>query len=104
MFILTTVVNKKKEEYDIYIGRGSIWGNPFHIGKDGTREIVINKYKSYFYHKIHRDESFRLETLKLKGKRLGCFCKPQACHGDVIKEYIESLSLPFAITSERASR
>jgi hypothetical protein len=31
------VVNKYKEPFDIYIGRGSIWGNPYVIGKDGTR-------------------------------------------------------------------
>ena len=26
---MTTVVNLKKDTYDIYIGRGSKWGNPF---------------------------------------------------------------------------
>ena len=44
---MTKVVNKYKHVYDVYIGRGSKWGNPFVIGKDGTREEVINKYEEY---------------------------------------------------------
>lgn len=81
----TKVVNKYKEPYDVYIGRGSIWGNPFIIGKDGTREEVIEKYREYFlWHtnllsKVH----------ELKGLTLGCFCKPEACHGDVLAEYAD---------------
>ena len=43
----TKVVNKYKESYDVYIGRGSIWGNPFIIGKDGDRDEVIKKYEDY---------------------------------------------------------
>lgn len=31
----------------VYIGRGSPWGNPFIIGKDGTRDEVIAKYEAY---------------------------------------------------------
>ena len=41
------VVHCKKEPYDIYIGRPSKWGNPFSIGKDGTREEVIEKYREW---------------------------------------------------------
>ena len=43
---MTKVVNKYKQPYDIYIGRGSKWGNPFIIGQDGNREEVINKYEN----------------------------------------------------------
>jgi hypothetical protein len=39
------VVHCKKEPFDIYIGRPSIWGNPFEIGKDGGRTDVIEKYE-----------------------------------------------------------
>ena len=28
----------------VYVGRGSLWGNPLVIGKDGTREEVIEKF------------------------------------------------------------
>ena len=92
---MTEVVNLKTDKYDKYIGRGSTFGNPYRIGdpkegKDGTREEVVAKYKEWFYYKIKRYELFRIAILNLKGKRLGCFCKPLACHGDVIKEYLDS--------------
>lgn len=90
----TKVVNLKtapKGTY-IYIGRGSIFGNPFIIGKNGTREEVIEKYKHYFYKKIATDEGFKSRVLRLYGKTLGCFCKPLACHGDIIVEYLENLT------------
>ena len=45
----TTIHNKYKEQYDVYIGRPSIYGNPFQIGKDGDRQQVVEKYKNYFY-------------------------------------------------------
>ena len=44
---MCTVVNKYKEYYDIYIGRGSPYGNPFVIGKDVTREEVIEKFRLF---------------------------------------------------------
>ena len=43
----TRVVNVRKEGHDVYIGRGSMWGNPFRIGPDGTRIEVIKKYEKY---------------------------------------------------------
>lgn len=84
----TEVVNKYKEKYDVYIGRGSLWGNPFIIGEHGTREEVIAQYKIYFDDKILNDPKFKEETLKLNGKKLGCFCAPKPCHGDIIKEWL----------------
>ena len=78
----TRVVNKYKEDYQIYIGRGSKWGNPFCIGKDGTREEVIKKYAKYIL--TRKDLLFSLD--ELKGKTLGCFCKPKTCHGDILLE------------------
>lgn len=87
---LTKVVNvDKNEKYDEYIGRGSLWGNPYAIGFDGDREEIIRKYKYDF----ERDflKSSKSDFMKLKGKILGCHCKPAACHGDVIAEYLNSL-------------
>ena len=91
----TKVVNKDKgEPFDVYIGRGTPWGNPFAIGVEGmTREDVIAKYEEYFKEKILGDEVRRKEILSLKGKILGCHCKPLACHGDVIASYINSLDI-----------
>ena len=83
------VVNKYKENYDVYIGRPSIFGNPFSV-KEYGREGCIARYKEYFYKRIKEDVKFKEEVLKLKDKVLGCFCKPLACHGDVIKEYLDN--------------
>lgn len=88
---MTTIHNKYKEHYDVYIGRPTIYGNPYEIGKDGNREDVVNKYRKYFTERIQTDMSFRRQVLTLRGKRLGCFCKPKECHGDVICEYLNNL-------------
>lgn len=85
---MTTVVNKRLQPYDTYCGRGSIFGNPYEIGHDGTREQVIERYKIWFNFLL-RDPIFRAEVLKLKNKRLGCFCKPLACHCDVIADWLD---------------
>ena len=78
------VVNLRKNKYDVYIGRGSKWGNPFKIGRDGNREEVIEKYREYIM------QSGLLSHLEeLRNKTLGCFCKPLACHGDVLVELLE---------------
>lgn len=86
----TTVVHCKKESYDVYIGRPSIFGNPYTIGKDGDREEVLVAYQVYFDKRIESDKEFRDAVEQLKGKRLGCWCKPLACHGDIIAEYLDS--------------
>jgi hypothetical protein len=80
------VVHCKKEKYDIYIGRPSKWGNPFMIGRDGTREEVIEKYKKYVVTQTHLIR----DLVELKDKVLGCWCKPKACHGDVLIEMARS--------------
>lgn len=86
----TTVVNKTKESFNVYIGRGSLFGNPYVIGRDGTREQVIERYKEWFSF-LRTDPIVASEIIKLKNKKLGCFCKPLACHGDVIADYVNSL-------------
>jgi hypothetical protein len=77
---LTEVVHCKKAPYDIYIGRPSKWGNPFKIGPDGTREEVIAKYKEWF----KKQPELTNSITELKGKVLGCWCKPHSCHGDFL--------------------
>jgi len=86
---MTKIVHIKENKYDVYIGRGSIFGNPFRIGRNGDRKTVIEKYKKYFYDRIMRDEDFYHAVCELKDKVLACYCKPLACHGDIIKEYLE---------------
>jgi hypothetical protein len=65
----------------VYIGRPSIWGNPFTIGRDGTREEVIEWHEVWFMK--HPDLIARAKS-ELKGKHLICFCAPEACHGDLL--------------------
>ncbi|EMF7414118.1 DUF4326 domain-containing protein [Vibrio parahaemolyticus] len=80
---------KRTPKYE-YIGRGSYWGNPHSMFEDGDdRDEVIRKYKYDFdYDKfINVDKS---KVYELAGKRLGCFCKPQACHGDVLADFLNS--------------
>ena len=74
------VVHCKRDKYDVYIGRPSKWGNPFVIGKDGTRAQVIKKYEQW----IQTQPALLAALPELKGKVLGCWCSPNACHGDVL--------------------
>ncbi len=83
----TTVVHCKKESYDVYIGRPSKWGNPFTIGKDGDREEVIRKYIDW----LESQPKLLAAIHELKGKVLGCWCSPNACHGDVLAEIANNM-------------
>ncbi len=85
----TVVVNKRYQPYDVYIGRGSPFGNPFRIGRDGDRHLVIQLFRDYFRQRLETDPDFKDLVLGLKGKRLGCFCKPDDCHGDIIALYVD---------------
>jgi len=87
----TKVVNLKYDPYDVYIGRGSIYGNPYKIGKDGTREEVLEKYRQWLHASMFLGELTEKDLLYLKDKRLGCFCKPEPCHGDILVELICTL-------------
>lgn len=89
---MTKVVNLRKDSYDVYIGRGSIFGNPYEIGVDGTREQVCERYEKWFNFCL-RDRVFRAAVLALKDKTLGCFCCPQQCHGEIIAEYLNQLDV-----------
>src|SRR5579859_1174800 len=89
------VVHCKKEPYDVYIGRPSKWGNPFTHIKDKTtiaefvvdsREEAIKKYREW----ILNQPALLNDLHELKGKTLGCWCKPQSCHGDVLVELINT--------------
>ena len=76
------VVNLRKEKYDVYIGRGSKWGNKFILGLHGNRDEVIEKYRVWI---LNNNELMSCLD-ELRGKVLGCYCKPLACHGDVLIE------------------
>lgn len=65
----------------VYIGRGSPFGNPFIIGRDGDRDDVCNKFAIYLHDNPHLIIQVKEE---LKGKDLVCFCAPKRCHGDLL--------------------
>jgi hypothetical protein len=66
----------------IYIGRPGKWGNPFVIGRDGTRDEVVGKYRDY----ILNSPALIAALPELHGRDLVCWCSPCACHGDVLLE------------------
>jgi hypothetical protein len=82
----TKVVNARHEPFDVYIGRPSKWGNPFSIGKDGTRKEVIEKYRQF----IREHPQILADIEELRGKSLGCYCSPLPCHGDVLVDLLEN--------------
>ena len=84
----TVVVHCKRSRYDIYIGRPHKWGNPFEVGKDGSREEVIEKYRDW----IQTQPQLLSSLHELKGKTLGCWCKPKECHGDVLAELADNIN------------
>jgi hypothetical protein len=85
---MTTVVNiKSGKPYDIYIGRPSKWGNPFRIRHDQNRAEVIEWFERYLRSNIN----LRLQLPELRGKVLGCYCKPLDCHGDVLIKLLHEI-------------
>ena len=91
---MTSVVHNQRDEFDIYIGRdvpemgivGSKWGNPFVMsdGSDTERERVIAAYRAWIV-----DQPDLMASLEeLRGQRLGCWCAPKPCHGDVLVELL----------------
>lgn len=86
----TVVVNVRKEPCDVYIGRAmpgfkaSRFANPYRIGADGSRAQVLARYREHLEALLERDPAARQDLEALRGKRLGCWCKPEACHGDIL--------------------
>lgn len=70
----------------VYIGRPSRWGNPFVIGKHGSRSEVILLYKNRLIHELQETPGLVPTLRSLRGKALGCYCAPKPCHGDVLAE------------------
>lgn len=87
------VVHLRKAKFTDYIGRAcaefptSVFHNPFRIGRDGTREEVIAKFAEYWYAPDQWDVR-RAAWYLVDDAILGCWCKPEACHGDIIAGYI----------------
>ena len=61
-----TVVNVHLEPYDVCIMRPSLFSNPYRIGPDGSRDEVIEKFRSYYYNRAHTDTAFLGAAAKIK--------------------------------------
>jgi hypothetical protein len=95
-----------EDDNNVYIARGGVvfvdgrrfptnsskFANPFKVGKDGSRQEVISKYKAYIVELLNSSPELVQELLNLQGKNLGCWCHPQSCHGDVLLELIKEYS------------
>ena len=87
----------------VYVGRAmprfrlraSPFANPFRIGKDGTRDVVMAKYPPWLLAQPDLVERARRE---LAGKVLGCWCKNTGeatpCHADVLAEVANGAPFP----------
>lgn len=74
-----------------YICRGSPLGNPFSAAIFG-RLKAVELYHTHYLPALRKQGKIMEEYLRsLKGKRLGCHCKPQPCHGDILVEIIENV-------------
>lgn len=88
---------------DIYIGRenlgmrlaGSVWANPFRIDREADRAKALRRYENYLRRKLRSDALLQQQVRLLKGHRLVCYCKPKACHGDVLKRVAELSDFEF---------
>jgi len=70
-----------REENTVTIDRTTKWGSPFAIGKDGSREEVMQMYRDYLR---KRSDLLRTIPVELSGKVLVCWCWPEQCHGDIL--------------------
>ncbi len=70
-----------------YVGRPSVLGNPFVIGRDGNREQVVEKYRAWLWERLQHQDGLVLKTLRAltADSVLGCWCAPQGCHAAVIE-------------------
>jgi hypothetical protein len=89
---LASLINvDSKLPYDVYIGRNKNksrgWGNPFVIGKHGTREEVVSLFDEWFYNDAQRVYRERADR-ELAGKILACHCPPLRCHGETFVRYV----------------
>jgi len=98
------IVTHVNEQFDVYgcrkngahmnntqAGYPGWLGNPHVLRKNATdeeRNECILKFKRDFWIRLHEDVVFLETVLKLKGQKVSCYCKPQACHLDVVAAFL----------------
>lgn len=78
---------RRTPEAYVYVGRPSIFGNPFPLNRESERDTCIEQFTLYFEHRLATDPEFLKQVLALAGQDLGCWCAPRRCHADVILHY-----------------
>ena len=68
----------------VLVDRRTKWGNKFVIGRDGTREQVVARYRAELWRRIRAGEVALEELAALDGRWLACWCDPLPCHGHVL--------------------
>ena len=69
----------------VYVGRGSRWGNPYRIGRHGSRNDVIESYRTWLWSEIRSGRLSLDELRALDGRDLVCWCAPKRCHAEVLR-------------------
>lgn len=89
----TYVVNVHETKCDVLVGgKNSKWKLPAYLiraQKAGEKwtHILVN-YRVYLERRARENPNFKPMLQKeLKGKVLGCWCKPGPCHADVLAEF-----------------
>jgi hypothetical protein len=91
-----------EDKENLYVGRAGIvfidgvrypkedspFCNPYRIGRDGDRSVVLQKFREYM--RTRPDLIAKLMEAAKNKKRLGCWCAPEECHADVLREIISS--------------
>lgn len=84
----TRVVHCKKASFEVYIGRPSKWGNPYRLKKGESRKACLARYQQWLMSQPELLQSIG----ELKGKVLGCWCKPLECHGDILAALADAIT------------
>jgi hypothetical protein len=92
------VGNKSKGHTGYYCGRPSPLGNPFKIGADGDRDMVVDNYAVYLLNNYRNSSKIKIcidrlvdYVIKYEKYTLVCWCSPDRCHADVIAELVKQL-------------
>lgn len=95
-----------QDENNVYIGRKGIvfidgkrfppesseFRNPYKIDQNNDRNSVLQKYKKYIIERLNNEPDLLKKLVDMKNKNLGCWCAPDACHGDILLSLIEKYS------------
>ena len=86
---MARIVNLKREpdavaNGAVRIDRRTPWGNPFAVGRDGSRRQVIARYRADLWRRIRAGETAVEAVAALHGRDLACHCAPLPCHGQVL--------------------